>query len=247
MAGQSFLLQLGARLATLGSAASLAVAFPTVAATPYAMSSHTDANRTGLYATMGAGTESIHLVTGGVDGANFTHSGTVTNLSVTGSITSNLLTATTFHPTAGSAASASAMSFGVSLAEGLQLKVIEETVDFGAGGGAAAKYRALTTAIPAGAIIIGAETTTKTLVVAGGTSVKIALGQHAGTVNKYGVSADLAANTKITTPTDWIVNAGEQIDVCLVVAAGNALGDTNGSAGTVRVRLYYFLLNALDN
>ena len=148
-----------------------------------------------------------------------------------------------WHPTAGAAASASAMSFGVALTEGLQIKVIEETVSFAV----AAKFKPLTTAIPAGAQMIGAECNVQTLVVAGGTSTGIALGQNGGTVNKYGFVNTLTQNSKITTPTDWIVNAGEQIDVCITVAGGAALGDTNANAGTVRVRIYYFQLNALAN
>ena len=84
MAAQSFLLQLGARLAVLGSAASLAIAAPADLAVPYAVTSHTAANRTGLYFTIGAGTESINLVTGGHDGSNFTKTGAYTILTVDG-------------------------------------------------------------------------------------------------------------------------------------------------------------------
>lgn len=149
----------------------------------------------------------------------------------------------TFHPTAGSAAAVSALSFGLSLAEGLQLKVIEETVDFGTSPG---KSINLTTAIPAGAVVVSVKSTTKTAITAGGTSVKVGLGPVA-TPGKYGATADLTINQKITTLNDWIVNAGETIAVTMLATDGVTLGDSNATVGTVRVRIEYWLANNLDN
>ena len=162
-----------------------------------------------------------------------------------GSVT-DLKSAATFHPTAGSADSASAMSFGVSLAEGLQLKVIEETVMF-----TASTFKALTTALPDGAVVVCAQATIKTTVVAGGTGVKIALGQNGGTVNIYGSTDDLTANQKITSPLfpNGVIPlvGAQQIDVNIVDTAGVAMSDSNGTDGVVRVRIYYWLPVALDN
>jgi hypothetical protein len=82
---QSFLAKLGARLSTLGSAGSVALAFP-LSEGAELMSAHTDATRTGWYATMSAGAQSIHSVVGGQDGFSLTRSGSNVNGAFQGSV-----------------------------------------------------------------------------------------------------------------------------------------------------------------
>lgn len=145
----------------------------------------------------------------------------------------------------GSDTGAVALSFGLTATEGAEVKVIEETVDLTAAG---AKFVAMTTAIPAGAVILSAQANIEVLAVAGGTTAKIALGLNAGDVDKYGKTSALTKNLKVDTVPDWAVLAAEeQIDVCGVIADGSALGDTNLSAGSVRVRVVYLELNSLDD
>lgn len=145
----------------------------------------------------------------------------------------------------GTAAGAAVASLGGTIAEGLQLMVIEETVSLV---GAGAKYKALTTAIPAGCVIVSVNANIESLVVAGGTSVKVGLGKHGGTCNTYGASADLVKNHKLGAIADWaVLSADEQIDVCACATVATGLGDTNFSAGSVRVRIVYLqLLNLAD-
>ncbi len=145
----------------------------------------------------------------------------------------------------GSAAGLSALSFGGTKVEGLHVQVIEETVSLV---GAAAKFVALTTPIPAGAVILSAQLNVEALVVAGGTTVKVALGLNAGDVDKYGKTATLVKNQKANViPDHAVLAAPEQIDVCGVVTDGSALGDSNFTAGSVRVRIVYLELASLTN
>lgn len=138
-----------------------------------------------------------------------------------------------------------ALTIGVDATHGLQFKQIDEVVDLSALG---AKSKALTTPIPAGAVIISAQANIDELVVAGGTTVKVALGLAAGDVDKYGKSADLVLNTKFNTLADWAVLAAEEaIAVCGVTTDGSALGDSNITAGKVHVRIVYLQLASLAN
>ena len=80
------------------------------------------------------------------------------------------------------------------------------------------------------------------LVVAGGTTVKLGIGPHAGTVNLFGNTGDLLKNTQIgKVPADAasLIASSTGIDLCAVTSAGNAAGDTNISAGMVRVVIVY--------
>lgn len=144
-----------------------------------------------------------------------------------------------------SAAGTVNLRLGGSATEGLEIKVMEETLSLASLG---AKYKAMTNPLPAGAVILSAQANIETLVVAGGTTVKVALGINDGDVDAYGISADLAKNTKIDTIPDWAVLAAETtIDVCGVVTDGSALGSDNITAGSVRVRIVYAVCNSLDN
>ncbi len=86
MAEQSQLARLGLRTGTVGSTASLAIAFGNNAGvTPNSV--HTAANRTGLYADLSAGAEVIGMMIGGIQGPIHTRSGTVVNTQITGTYT----------------------------------------------------------------------------------------------------------------------------------------------------------------
>lgn len=161
-------------------------------------------------------------------------------VSGTGTIAASSLTAT-----AAGFGGSTALTIGVDSTHGLQFKQIDEVVDLTALG---ANSLALTTPIPAGAVILSAQANIDELVVAGGTTVKVALGLAAGDVDKYGKSADLVLNTKFNTMADWAVLAAqEDIAVCGVTSDGSALGDTNISAGKVHVRIVYLQLASLAN
>lgn len=134
-------------------------------------------------------------------------------------------------------------SLGSTDSEGLQLKVIEEIVDFT---GNAAKFKAMATAVPADSVILSIQANVEELLVGGSTTVKFALGINDGDTDKYGVGAAFTKNTKISTLPDYaVLSAEEQIDVNGVVTAGTSLGDTNLTAGKVRVRVVYLNLSDL--
>lgn len=142
----------------------------------------------------------------------------------------------------GSAADATgvvAVSFGSTIASGLQVKVIEEVVSLVAAG---AKYRTMTTSIPAGAVILAVQVNNDSLVVAGGTSVKVGIGDHTGVCNTYGATAALTKNAKANTIPAWSPLAGAMyLDVCACATVATGLGDTNFSGGLVRVRIAYLV------
>jgi len=99
----------------------------------------------------------------------------------------------------------------------------------------------LTADLPDGAVLLVAQMNIETLVVAdGGTTVKVGLGPTADP-DKYGITADLAKNTKFSTIPDWAVLSGAedvQINMC---ATGGGIGDTAATAGVVRVHMVYAL------
>jgi len=126
------------------------------------------------------------------------------------------------------------------------LRSIDETVDLTAAG---AKFVAMATAIPTGALILGVQANIEVLVVAGGTSVKIGLGSNGADMDKYGLSASFVKNIKINTiPAAYAVLAAPlTLDVSVCTTTGAALGDTNVSAGSVRVRVIYLVPTSLPD
>lgn len=144
-------------------------------------------------------------------------------------------TVTEFYP---------AINLSRTMTEGLNLRVIDQVVDFAVG--AAAKYRAISPAIPAGAIIHSIQANIEKLVVSATTSVKVGIGPNGTDPNKYGITTDLTKNEKISTPLAPILSAGEQIDVCVCTSAGD-IGGSNASAGKVRVHIVYEVLQDLDD
>jgi hypothetical protein len=136
----------------------------------------------------------------------------------------------------GIAASAVVLALGAVLAEGLAVKVIEETVDFT---GNAALFKAMTTPIPAGAVIVSVSANIEGALTGGGTTVKVGLGPNATDPDKYGLSSALTKNAKFGKIPDWaVLSAQEAIDICACATAGGA-GNTALTVGSVRVRIVY--------
>jgi hypothetical protein len=143
----------------------------------------------------------------------------------------------------GAVAAAVALGLGATAAEGLQLKIIDEVVSLAAAG---AKFKAMTNAVPSGAVILAVQANINTLAVAGGTSVKVGLGDHTGTCNTYGNTSALTKNLKINTmPTYAILSGALTLEVCACASTATGLGDTNFSAGAVRVRIVYLANTSL--
>ncbi len=156
----------------------------------------------------------------------------------------NLDASGVINQTAGAAAAAVAQRFGATATEGFEIKVIDETVS----GFTGAKTFDLTEDVPAGAVILSVQGNIETAVTAGGTSVKVSIGLAGGDVDKYGKTGTLAQNQKIDTIPDWAVLSGaEDVEIGIVVTDGSTLGDTNASAGAVRVRIVYAVPNSLDD
>lgn len=144
----------------------------------------------------------------------------------------------------GSAAGAVAVSYGGTAAEGARIHILEETISFVAN---AALYKAMTTPVPAGAVILSAQANVQTALTGGSTTVKVGLGLNASDPDKYGLSSALTKNAKISTIPDWAVLAApEAIDVCSCASNG-AAGDTALTVGSVRVRVVYLAVADLVN
>ena len=141
----------------------------------------------------------------------------------------------------GAAAAAVVQRIGGSATEGYEVRVIDETIS-----ALAAVSTDLTEDVPAGAVILSVQANIETLVVAGGTSVKVGIGP-VGDPDQYGLTADLAKNTKADLiPAHAVLASAEDIQINMVTAAG-AIGDTAASAGAVRVRIVYAVPNSLDD
>lgn len=131
----------------------------------------------------------------------------------------------------------------VSPFEGYRFRVLDETIDLTS---LAALFKDLTSSIPSGAVILSVQVNLEALVEAGGTSVKIGVGPS-GDPDKYGLTSAFTKNLKINTiPTHVVLGSSEQLRVNAVTTAG-AAGDTNISAGSVRVRVLYVENKQLDD
>jgi hypothetical protein len=115
---------------------------------------------------------------------------------------------------------------------------VDEIIDFT---GNATKYKPVCT-IPAGSKVKLVIAQITVLAVGGSTTVKLGIGPHGGDVDQLGTLATLTKNTQINkVPTDalGIIAAETTIDVNGIVTNGSALGDTNVTAGKVRVIIVY--------
>ncbi len=95
--------------------------------------------------------------------------------------------------------------------------------------------------IPAGSKVKLAIIQILALVVAGGTTVKVGLGTHGTSPSLLGKTAALTKNSQnglVPADAASLIATSTNIDVCGVASAG-AIGDTNISAGMVRVVIVY--------
>lgn len=145
---------------------------------------------------------------------------------------------------AGVDAASVVLGLGAVAGEGLALKVIEETISFA---GNAALYKAMTTPIPAGSVIVAVQANIQAALTGGGTTVKLGLGPNASDPDKYGKTSALTKNLKIDTMPTWAqLASNEAIDLCACATAGGA-GDTALTVGSVRVRIAYLQPRSLAN
>lgn len=147
-------------------------------------------------------------------------------------------------PRVGAATAPAGLGFGASEAEGLRYHVIDETVSFVDN---VALFKALTTPIPAGAVILSVQANVQAALTGGGTTTKVGLGPNASDPDKYGKTSVLTKDAKINTiPTHAVLGAPEAIDICAVADAG-AAGNTALTVGSVRVVIVYATADSLAN
>lgn len=139
----------------------------------------------------------------------------------------------------GAAAAAVAMRFGGSANEGLEIKVIDETVN------PAAVETDLTEDVPSGAVILSAQINVESAGSAAGTTSAYGLGTS-GDPDKYGETSDLTQNQKIDTIPDWAVLSGAE-DVTVRGTNGSGADGDSSPGGSVRVRIVYAVPNSLDD
>lgn len=142
----------------------------------------------------------------------------------------------------GNAAGTAALRFGTSITEGMELKVIEETI---AMDGSASN--ALTGNPIIGSRVIAVQANLETAITAT-TAVKVGIGTLVAgdDPNLYGTTADLNQNTKLNTmAANAVLAAEEELAVFACDTNGAAAGSLD--TGNVRVRIYYWELNSLDD
>lgn len=136
--------------------------------------------------------------------------------------------------------------FGSTTTEGLEVRVLEQTVTL-----TNAVQTDLTNVIPAGAVILSVQGNLETLV-AGDESgddlgAKVGIGVTADP-DKYGISSALTKNLKIDKIPDWaVLGSNEQITVKLAKTDGSAATEKFVAGGLVRVRVVYLMTNSLDD
>jgi len=118
--------------------------------------------------------------------------------------------------------------------------IIEETVDFASHTEA---WKAMSVAVPAGAVIISVQANVDAALTTGGTTAHLIIGDHTAVAATYGVADTLTKNSQINTQIAQASLAelvgATTFDVIGAVAANNALGDTDITAGKVFVRIVY--------
>jgi len=142
--------------------------------------------------------------------------------------------------TGGASTPACVRRFGATATEGLETYVFDGDITLGAIAGAAV----LT--IPAEAVIRCLQANLSVAAVAGGTTAKVGLGVAADP-DLYGKTTALTKNLKIDTMLDYNKLAAEVILCAFPVTSAGAIGDTAFTAGTLRVRIVYDVLNSLDD
>jgi hypothetical protein len=158
----------------------------------------------------------------------------------------------TLSPTV-STTGASALRIGQSITEGLELNVLEQTVTIEA---SVANFP-LTGTLPANIMVIGAQATLKEAITCEGACVRLGIGidgvSPSTAPSKYGLSdaaagGVLAANSKINGLITPVVTSSEQISIWACDNGGAKAGTFVGDGSSqIRVRIYYYSLNGLDN
>jgi len=135
---------------------------------------------------------------------------------------------------------------GLTATEGQELVVYEGTISPNA-------VETNVINVPAGSVILSVQANVQTALTGGGTTVTWSLGT-AATPNKYGTAGyptqadSLAQNSKSNWMGTWaFLTAAEQMVLTGCATGGAADGDTALTVGSVRVRVIYYTLNALDN
>ncbi len=125
--------------------------------------------------------------------------------------------------------------------EGYTIVVLDETLS-----GLSAISTDISQDIPDGAVYLCVQGNIETLVVAGGTSVKVGIGP-VGDPDKYGITSAFTKNLKIDTiPAHAVLSGAEDLQVNMC-ATGGGIGDTVARAGAVRVRIVYAVPNSLED
>jgi|GEM_PF-3765217 len=125
---------------------------------------------------------------------------------------------------------------GLALQGMLEVNRKDATIEFGGEAGVA-----LIT-LPANSVVLGVRLNIDALVVAT-TAVKVGVG-IATDEDKYGLTADLAKNTKITTMPDWaVVSSAEAVSVFACDTGGDDAGTLD--SGTVTAQIEYVTLPAM--
>ncbi len=141
---------------------------------------------------------------------------------------------------AGATTAAVALRFGATAGEGLEYRVIDETVSLDA------VSVDLTEDIPAGAVILSVQGNQETAGATGGTTDNVGIGPVANPDLYSPTVGDVTLNGKIDHIPDWaVLSSAEDIQVNAVTSAG-AIGDT-AVGGTHRVRIVYLVLSSLDD
>jgi hypothetical protein len=168
--------------------------------------------------------------------------------SITGFL--NLTITGLFQSSAGAAAAAVAARLGATATEGLEIKVIDETVTL-----TNAVETDLTETVPAGAVILSVQANAEEAIDGddsgddGFVNIGIGVTADPDKYGKTGVDADpVPANTKINTIPDWAVLASEEtVTIKACDAAGDAVTEKFAGSQSVRVRIVYAVNNGLDD
>ena len=133
--------------------------------------------------------------------------------------------------------------FGSTGLGGPRVRQLDETVTFSAG----ALSKAMTTQVPAGAIILSVQGYVVTTLVAGGNTVTWSLGPASGTLNAYGTAGyPSASDSLVAASKSWWLNSGmtrissaNAVTVYAAQTSGTPAGTANITAGAVRVLVTY--------
>ena len=146
----------------------------------------------------------------------------------------------------GAAAAAVALRFGATATEGLEVKVIDETVTL-----TNAVEDDLTETLPAGAVVLSAQLNLETAVTGDASGDDgldlVGLGTTADP-DLLTITSALTKNAKADTIPDWAVLASETtITIKAVDDGGAAVTEKFVAGGIVRARIVYAVPNSLDD